>query len=155
MNSLSMKRRLALWGGLGAALLLTGCAATAPGPEFTELETPKPGGALIYYLRGRLGEVTQPAVVENGVPVCKLQDRGYFAHHTTPGEKHITVAAKWSSDLYLTAEEGQRYFVYGDGVFAPGGLLDQLILNRVKLCEIDEETALPFLKDAKQMEAAQ
>ncbi len=149
----TLKARAGLAAGICAASLLTGCAATAPGPEFTELESPQPGESLIYYLRGRVGEVTQPAVVENGVPVCKLQDRGYFAHHTTPGEKHITVDAKWSSDLYLTAEEGQRYFIYGDGVVTPGGLLDQLILNRVRLCEIDEETALPILKDAKQMEA--
>ena len=102
----TLKARAGLAACLCAASLLTGCAATAPGPEFTELESPQPGESLIYYLRGRVGEVTQPAVVENGVPVCKLQDRGYFAHHTTPGEKHITVDAKWSSDLYLTAEEG-------------------------------------------------
>lgn len=130
-----------------ATLLLSGCAS---GPQFAGLEEPNPDESIIYYLRAKrvAGSGVFYTIHENGKPITKLYNGGYYPHHTEPGDKHIEATTESTSELYLTAEKGKRHYVYGD-------ISMGFFVGRPKLQEIDEETALTYLKDCKLLEKAE
>lgn len=127
-----------------ATLLLTGCAS---GPQFEGLEEPNSEESIIYYLREAnfSGGGVFYTIYENGEPVTQLYNGGYYPHHTEPGDKHIEATTEATSELYLTAEKGKRHYVYGDVSLG-------LLIGRPKLLEVDEETALKYLKNCKLLE---
>ena len=129
------------------SILLSGCAS---GPKFSGLEEPQPDESIIYYLRepSIAGATVFYTIYENGEPVTRLYNGGYYPHHTNPGEKHIEATTEASDELSLTAKKGERYFV-------KGGLSLGLVVGHPILKVIDENSALKYLQDCKLLEKSE
>ena len=95
---------------LFALNILCGCSAPL-GAKFEPITTLSDETLIYYYRPSRfLGSGVHYTVEENGKPVTKLYNGGYYPALTTPGQKTIKAG---SSTVSFFAERGRTYFIRG------------------------------------------
>lgn len=128
---------------LAALTILQGCGAT--GPKFREVVYPIENESVVYFYRPSeyVAGGLSPTVFDNGEPVSKLSNGGYFVHRVESGRHEFVTDSAMNIDKPLSFEINPReiHFIrldYKSGVFTGTWMLNKIFehqaLEEIKEC---------------------
>ena len=128
---------------LSTGLLLMGCSSSL-GEQFTELEKPSEGKAMVYFYRPSkfLGGGVNYNVQDGDKFVTEMRNGGYYPYLTETGEKKFWAKTEATDEVLITLEKNKTYFVKGSigwGAF----------VGHPKLSLVSKSIALPELKECQ------